>query len=130
MIAVKARGPGRDMVRTESENAMWVRAAIWILMAVAACPASAADRESIFRGKRNAEINCGPCHAVALSDESASPAAPPLRELWMRPSFATLRRDMAGSLFLRHAVMPDFEPATEQVSDLADYIESIQDRER
>jgi mono/diheme cytochrome c family protein len=97
-------------------------------MAAVIDAATAADRESVFRGKRNAEVNCGPCHAVAQSDQSTNAAAPPLRDLWTRPSFAALRRDIAGPLFRRHAVMPDFEPTLEQVSDLMDYIESIQNR--
>ena len=99
-----------------------------LTMAAVVDGAAAADRESVFRGKRNAEVNCGPCHAVAQSDEGTNAAAPPLRELWTRPSFATLQRDVAGPLFRRHAVMPDFEPTIGQVSDLMNYIESIQDR--
>lgn len=110
---------------------MYIRTAILVLMMAAVVDtAAAADRESVFRGKRNAEVNCGPCHAIAQSDQSANASAPPLRELWTRPSFATLQRDMAGPLFRQHAVMPDFEPTIEQVSDLMDYIESIQNRVR
>jgi mono/diheme cytochrome c family protein len=109
---------------------MHIRTAMLVLTMTAIVDAAAADRESVFRGKRNAEINCGPCHAVAQSDSSTNAAAPPLRELSTRTSFATLRRDMAGPLFRQHAVMPDFVPTIGQVSDLMNYIESIQNRNR
>lgn len=110
---------------------MRFRTAILVLtMAAVVEAAPAADRESVFRGKRNAEINCGPCHAVARSDESPNPEAPPLRDLWTRPSFATLRSDMTGPLFQSHAVMPDFEPTIEQAADLMNYIEGMQNRNR
>lgn len=108
---------------------MWLRILIPTLAIVAmAWPAGSADRESVFRGKRDAEVNCGPCHAVGKADESENEVAPPLRELWMRPIFATLQEELAGTLFARHAIMPDFEPTPEQASDLMDYLESIQDR--
>jgi mono/diheme cytochrome c family protein len=99
------------------------RIAVLMLIAAMVVPADAADRETIFRGKRDAEINCGPCHAVGQAD-----AAPPLRELWKRKVFAHLRTELAGPLFLRHPAMPDFEPTPEQVSEIVDYIESIQNR--
>ncbi len=108
---------------------MLLRVSISILtVLVAALPAGAADRESVFRGKRSAEINCGPCHAVGKADTSPNEAAPPLRELWERPVFATLREELGGPVFARHAVMPDFEPSREQAADLMNYVESIQDR--
>ena len=106
---------------------MSIRVAI-LMLTVTALPAAAADRESIFRGKRDAEVNCGPCHAVGQADESENEAAPPLRELSKRPVYPALRDEIGGPLFKRHAAMPDFEPTPGQVSDIVDYIETIQDR--
>lgn len=101
----------------------------WLLFAMLALmrPAAAADPESAFRGKRLAEVNCADCHAIAQVDESLDPAAPPFRAMARRRDLATLRAEMTGDLFLRHAVMPDFEPDARQADDIVTYIESIQD---
>ncbi|QDZ01352.1 cytochrome c [Nitratireductor mangrovi] len=90
-------------------------------------PALAADRESAFRGRRLAEANCAPCHALAQFDGSENAEAPPFRHLGRRRPLATLRDEMLADLFLRHAVMPDFEPDRRQVDDIVTYIESIQE---
>jgi cytochrome c len=97
------------------------------LLLLAVAPASAFDAESAFRGKRIAEANCADCHAIAQVDASADPAAPPFREMAERRDLASLRADMLGDLFLRHAVMPDFQPDARQADDIVTYIESIQD---
>jgi len=96
------------------------------LAAAVAAPAIAADSESRFRGRRIAEANCAICHAIAQFDESENSHAPPFRSLALRRSLAPLRRELGGEMFLRHAVMPDFEPTPEQVEDIFDFIESIQ----
>jgi mono/diheme cytochrome c family protein len=90
-------------------------------------PASALDPESAFRGKRLAEANCADCHAIAQVDESLDPAAPPFRAMAKRRDLATLRAELTGDLFLRHAVMPDFEPDAKQADDIVTYMQSIQD---
>ena len=94
---------------------------------IVAQPAAAFDHESAFRGKRLAEANCADCHAIAQVDESLDPAAPPFRTMAKRRDLATLRTEMTGDLFLRHAVMPDFEPDAKQAGDIVTYMESIQD---
>jgi len=90
-------------------------------------PAAAIDPESAFRGKRLAEANCAGCHAIAQVDESLDPSAPPFRAMAQRRDLATLRIEMTGDLFLRHAVMPDFEPDAKQADDIVTYMESIRD---
>ncbi len=94
------------------------------VLAPALAPALA-DPESEFRGRRIAEANCQTCHAIGQVDHGGNPAAPPFREMWRLPGYATLRADLLGQVFLRHAVMPDFEPTREQAADLADYIDSV-----
>ena len=96
-----------------------------ITATVASVAAFAADRESEFRGRRIAEANCASCHAIALHDESAVPDAPAFRTIAELPSFARIRRELAGELFRRHPEMPDFEPSRDQADDIADYIESL-----
>lgn len=103
----------------------FVHGILWLAILYSA-PAGAFDAESAFRGKRLAEANCADCHAVAQVDTGPSEAAPPFRDLGKRRSLATLRDDLLHDLFLRHAVMPDFEPDARQVDDIVTYIESIQ----
>jgi cytochrome c len=98
-----------------------------LLSLVLVGPAAAVDPESAFRGKRLAEANCADCHAIAQVDESLEPAAPAFRAMGLRRNLATLRTEMTGDLFLRHAVMPDFEPDARQADDIVTYIESIQE---
>lgn len=106
---------------------MFIRKTLLIAVAAAvAAPAFAADSESRFRGRRIVEANCAVCHAIAQVDESENPDAPAFRALARLRPLAPLRKEMAGELFLRHAVMPDFEPTPEQVDDIVDFIESIQ----
>ena len=90
-------------------------------------PAAAIDPESAFRGKRLAEVNCADCHAIAQVDDSMDPAAPPFRAMAKRRDLGTLRTEMTGDLFLRHAIMPDFEPDARQADDIVTYMESIQE---
>jgi len=101
----------------------------WLLLTSLALvqPAAAIDAESAFRGKRLAEVNCADCHAIAQVDASLDPSAPPFRAMAERRDLTTLRTEMTGDLFLRHAVMPDFEPDARQADDIVTYIESIQD---
>ncbi len=108
------------------ETRNWRTLLIAIGLCLLAIPALAeGDRESAFRGKRLAEANCATCHAIAQFDESTLASAPPLRVVGARTSRARLREMLGGRVFLDHAVMPDFEPDSEQADDLANYIASI-----
>ncbi len=101
--------------------------AIGAALALTCGSAFAGDAESAFRGKRIAEANCAECHAIARSDAGANPRAPAFRDLGKLRSLETLRQEMLGGLFLRHAVMPDFEPDAAQADDIVTYMESIQE---
>jgi cytochrome c len=89
---------------------------IAVLLAALGCTVAvaAADdaRERAFRGKRLAEANCATCHAIAQFDASSLRTAPPLRTLGRTIAFERLRAMLGGQVFLRHAVMPDFQPDT------------------
>ncbi len=98
-----------------------------VALAAGCGPALAGDAESAFRGKRIAEANCSDCHAIAQFDVGANPKAPPFRKMGERRPLEGLREDIAGDLFLRHAVMPDFRPDAQQADDIVTYMESIQD---
>ena len=101
--------------------------AISIVMATTLLVQLAPDdhREAAFRGKRIAEANCGSCHALAQIDESTLSDAPPFRDLAETYRLEELRAMLRDDVFLRHAVMPDFEPTEAQAGDLAIYIHSL-----
>ena len=96
--------------------------ALGIALALASGPVGAGDSESAFRGRRIAEANCADCHAIAQFDMSANPKAPAFRDIGKLRPLEALRRDLRGALFLRHAVMPDFEPDATQADDLVTYL--------
>ncbi len=104
-----------------------MRIAISILALAGSLSCSLADdeRESAFRGRRIAEANCGICHSLGRTDQSARRGAPPLREVGARVPYEELREMVGGPVFLEHAVMPDFRPDHQQADDLATYIRSI-----
>jgi mono/diheme cytochrome c family protein len=120
--AMEFRGQGKANP-TVSRRAPWLVPLTLLFVQ----PAAAIDPESAFRGKRLAEANCADCHAIAQVDESLDPSAPPFRSMGRRRDLAALRIEMTGDLFLRHAVMPDFEPDAKQADDIVTYMESIQD---
>lgn len=98
-----------------------------LLFAAAVAPvARAADAESEFRGRRLAEANCAPCHAIAPHGASVIGAAPPFRLLGRQLSLEKLRAEFLGDFFRRHPRMPGFEPTADQAGDIVDFIESIQ----
>jgi cytochrome c len=105
---------------------MW-RRAIFLVASTMNSAAAAADydAESVFRGRRIAEVNCAVCHAIAQYDESEMRDAPPLREISDRMSPDMLRKMLQGPVFKKHAIMPDFEPDPMQASDLANYMLDI-----
>ena len=87
--------------------------------------ADTASASDIEEGKKLFAANCATCHAIAQFDESTLATAPPFRIIGARTSRARLREMLGGRVFLDHAVMPDFEPDSEQADDLANYIASI-----
>lgn len=98
---------------------------ILALVASQSCGLADDERESAFRGRRIAEANCGACHALARTDRSTLSAAPPLREVGANVPYGKLREMLRGPVFLKHVVMPDFDPDGQQADDLAAYIRSI-----
>lgn len=115
------------MHTTQAGRTTAIAVALLAMVAMVPAAAQSLDPESAFRGRRLAETNCAPCHAIAQIDESEHPDAPPFRHMANRRPLETLPADMLGDLFLRHAVMPQFEPDERQVNDIVTYMKSIQE---
>jgi cytochrome c len=111
--------------RQEFPRSTLIAGAIGVIIGCIPAASAADDPESAFRGRRIAEANCASCHALSRVDESAMPAAPPLRQIGKAIPRGKLRQLLRGTVFLQHAAMPDFEPDQRQADDLAAYITDI-----
>lgn len=83
--------------------------------------------DSVELGRKIAEANCSPCHAVSTHDVSNHPEAPPLRELSKRYPIDALEEAFVEGIYSGHPDMPQFEATEEQTMALLNYLGSIQD---
>lgn len=84
-------------------------AAAAILLILGGCATRLAEQSPVEEGRQIAERRCSSCHAIALTDASRRPDAPPLRDLLQalcrgRRAACIPRRDPRGAL--RHADVP------------------------
>lgn len=86
----------------------------------------AADDPQLARGEALVELNCGGCHAVGASDESAHPEAPAFRTLSARYPIDALEEAFAEGIVVGHPDMPEFVAAPDQIGAIIAYIESLQ----
>ena len=77
-------------------------------------------------GRQIAERDCGPCHAVTVSDMSREPAAPPFRTLGARYDVGNLAEALAEGISVGHPKMPVFSYPPDQVQRLIDYLRRLQ----
>ena len=80
---------------------------------------------AISRGHDLAEGRCSSCHAVETTGASPNPAAPPFRALGRRYPLENLEEAFAEGAYVGHAEMPSFTLEPLQVSDLIDYLNSL-----
>ena len=111
-----------------------IAAALWVL-AVAGPPALAAPpnpsvAESVRLGRALVVRNCGMCHAVGPTDVSASPQAPPFRNLNQRMNVDELGEGLATGILTQHPAMPEFRFQPNEVVAIVRYLRSIQGRTR
>lgn len=78
-------------------------------------------------GRYLAEVHCASCHAIARSDSSAHPEAPPLRRLSRSYPVSALEESLAEGIMVGHPDMPEYRFRPEDVSALIAWLESIQD---
>ena len=95
-------------------------------LAVLAPAAAKASPASIERGRWLAQTNCASCHAVGQERSSPDKTAPPFRNLSKAYPTRNLDEIFADGVLKNHSAMPQFGPGTEDISDLLDYLQSIQ----
>ena len=71
------------------------------------------------------EKNCGRCHSIAATGESALPQAPPLREVYLKYPIDQLEEGFAEGMGSRHRDMPQIQFSTDQVAAILNYLGSI-----
>ena len=81
-------------------------------------------------GRRIAEVNCSPCHAIDRIGESPNPKSPPFRTLAKRYPLEDLEEALAEGIVVGHngAEMPQFQLTPAQIDRLLAYIKSISDQ--
>lgn len=83
------------------------------------------ERSSIEEGRQIAERRCSSCHAIALTDASPRPDAPPLPDLYKRYALDDLRRAFLEGLHVGHPDMPTFLLDRGEVDRLVAYLRHI-----
>jgi mono/diheme cytochrome c family protein len=102
--------------------------AVLLLAAAAAASAKPNAAASIDRGRRIALRNCAMCHAVGEKGDSPNAMAPRFRELSRRYPMDALEEAMAEGMLVGHPAMPEFRFAPNEITDLINYLKSIQTR--
>ena len=82
--------------------------------------------DDIDAGRALVETNCAGCHAVANTDASRHPDAPPLRILSQRYPLENLEEAFAEGISTGHPDMPEFIATPEQIAAILAYIGSLQ----
>lgn len=105
-----------------------IAALLSIVFAVAlAAGQSFAAGPDIAAGRAIAEASCARCHAVGVSGESPTRAAPPFRTFARMWPVESLEEALAEGIMVGHPEMPDFAPLSDdQVGDFIGYLKSIQ----
>ena len=81
---------------------------------------------SVARGKRIAEDNCAPCHAIGRAGTSPNPDSTPFKTLSQARPGESLEETFAHGMQAGHGGMPMFVAPTEQIQDLLAYLQSVQ----
>jgi cytochrome c len=94
------------------------------LVVAAIQPAHAA--EDLKRGESLLARDCGRCHAVGRTGDSADKEAPPFRSLGKRYPIEALEEALGEGLMSGHPDMPEFKYDADDVGGIIAYLKSIQ----
>ncbi|HKH80058.1 MAG TPA: cytochrome c [Methylovirgula sp.] len=102
-----------------------------MLFAIAGLPWAApaiADARLIARGHAIAKENCGRCHAIGKTGESANPKSPPFRTLSRKYPLTDLEEALSEGIMVGHQgpEMPQFQFDPEQIAALLAYLAFVQ----
>lgn len=101
--------------------------ALVVLLAGCASDQRAESAPTFARGRAIAQTQCGSCHAIGSSGESALPEAPPFRQLSRHYRLATLEEALGEGISVGHPAMPEFQFDPDDVDALIAYLNAIQE---
>ena len=78
------------------------------------------------RGFAIVSSQCGSCHAIARSDISPHPKAPPFRVLGRRYPIESLAEAFAEGIIVGHVDMPEVKFRPEEIDALIAYLKYVQ----
>ena len=84
--------------------------------------------DEIVRGEALLRENCGRCHAVGRTGESAHKQAPAFRTLAERYPIESLEEALGEGIVSGHPDMPEFSFEAPEVGSIIRYLKSIQQR--
>jgi mono/diheme cytochrome c family protein len=99
--------------------------AVAALLTAGMQPAAAVD---IKRGQELLTRDCGSCHAVGRSGDSAVKDAPAFRTLGQRYPVENLEEALGEGFMSGHPDMPEFKFDADDVGAIIAYLKSIQQR--
>jgi cytochrome c len=79
------------------------------------------------RGFAIVSRQCGPCHAVARSDISPYPKAPPFRLLGRHYPIESLAETFAEGIIVGHVDMPEIKFRPEEIDAVIAYLKYVQE---
>lgn len=82
---------------------------------------------SARHGRELVAAHCSSCHAIDRTGDSPAPEAPAFRTLSQHYRVDSLEEALAEGISVGHPAMPQFEFAPQDVSDIVNYLQSIQD---
>ncbi|TAK48910.1 MAG: c-type cytochrome [Xanthobacteraceae bacterium] len=101
-------------------------AATFAILVSSAPGFAAAKKGDLQRGETLLAANCGRCHAIGKSGDSAHHLAPPFRILGQRYTIESLEEALGEGLISGHPDMPEFKFPPGDVGAIIDYLKSIQ----
>ena len=96
-----------------------------VMVQLVTIPAGASTVEP---GKTLAQQLCSRCHAIETAGDSPHPDAPPFRTIHRLYPVDSLAEALAEGIVTGHPDMPEFKFQPDDVSNLIDYLISIQVR--
>jgi mono/diheme cytochrome c family protein len=104
-----------------------VWATIAVMLMAGSSAAQAQLSPSAQRGMTFARANCSHCHAIDKVSSSPLAIAPPFRTLHQRYPVETLKQPLSEGIVTGHANMPEFKLDPDQVTDVINYLTSLQE---
>lgn len=96
-----------------------------LLLGLSAAAQGAGPGELKDRGKALLQKNCGRCHAVGETGDSALKAATPMRDIYARFAPKELQAELKEGMVSKHRLMPQVEFSDEDTDAILAYLYAL-----